>query len=192
MVNFTKQRTSESQDELWICEHPPVFTVGAAVKNYSTYISNIPCVHSDRGGKITYHGPGQLILYPLIDLRRRSIYPKEFLIGLENAVIQTLRDFNIQAATVAGAPGIYVRKSGGSYPFENLAKICSIGLKISNHCSYHGLSLNVSMDLSPFNLIDPCGYPGLRTVNLSEFVPDVELEEVAFVLESKIKENFCE
>lgn len=192
MVNFTQQRTSSSPDEFWFCEHPPVFTVGAAVKNHPESIANIPCIQSDRGGKITYHGPGQLVCYPLVDLRRKSIYPKEFLVQLEKVVIATLKNYDVTATTVEKAPGIYVQKVGGIPPFENLAKIGSIGLKISNHCTYHGLSLNISMDLQPFNLIDPCGYHGLRTVNLSDFVPNIDIAEVSSTLEMAIKEYFCD
>ena len=169
MIDFTKKRDHATEDEFWICEHPPVFTLGTSLKNNILPIRGIPCINTDRGGKITYHGPGQLVGYPLIDLKKNSLYPKELLDLINQTVLSVMREFDVEGLLVPQAPGIYVSKPGGADQFLNLAKICSIGLKISNHSSYHGFALNVSANLEPFSYINPCGYEGLRIVNLNKF-----------------------
>ena len=192
MIDFTKKRDHATEDEFWICEHPPVFTLGTSLKNNILPIRGIPCINTDRGGKITYHGPGQLVGYPLIDLKKNSLYPKELLNLINQTVLSVMREFGVEGVLVAGAPGIYVSKPGGADQFLNLAKICSIGLKISNHSSYHGFALNVSANLEPFSYINPCGYEGLRIVNLNEFAQNATLESTKIVLIEKIKEQFRE
>ncbi len=177
MQAFTADRAPDTPDELWLCQHPPVFTLGqAGLDSHVLNPGDIPRVQSNRGGQVTYHGPGQLVAYPLIDLRRLGIYVKEYVFRLEAAILQTLDAVGIVGHRVEGAPGIYVRLAdprahgqlGGPRrdPFEGLGKVAALGIKISRHCSYHGLALNVAMDLEPFERINPCGYPGLRTVDL--------------------------
>ena len=192
MIDFTKKRDHATEDEFWICEHPPVFTLGTSLKNNILPIRGIPCINTDRGGKITYHGPGQLVGYPLIDLKKTSLYPKELLDLINQTVLSVMREFDVEGLLVPQAPGIYVSKPGGADQFLNLAKICSIGLKISNHSSYHGFALNVSANLEPFSYINPCGYEGLRIVNLNEFAQNATLESTKIVLIEKIKEQFRE
>ena len=123
MIDFTKKRDQTTEDEFWICEHPPVFTLGTSLKNNTFPIRGIPCIHTDRGGKITYHGPGQLVGYPLLDLRKNHLYPKELLNLINQTVLSVMREFGVEGVLVAGAPGIYVSKSGGAGQFQNLAKI---------------------------------------------------------------------
>lgn len=192
MIDFTKKRDQTTEDEFWICEHPPVFTLGTSLKNSILPIKGIPCINTDRGGKITYHGPGQLVGYPLIDLRKNDLYPKELLELINQMVLSVMRKFGVKGLLVPEAPGIYVSKPGGANQFFNLAKICSIGLKISNHCSYHGFALNVSANLEPFSYITPCGYEGLRVANLNEFAQNATLESTKRVLVEIIKEQFSE
>ena len=192
MIDFTKKRDHATEDEFWICEHPPVFTLGTSLKNNILPIRGIPCINTDRGGKITYHGPGQLVGYPLIDLKKNSLYPKELLDLINQTVLSVMREFDVEGLLVPQAPGIYVSKPGGADQFLNLAKICSISLKISNHSSYHGFALNVSANLEPFSYINPCGYEGLRIVNLNEFAQNATLESTKIVLIEKIKEQFRE
>ncbi len=192
MIDFTKKRDKTTEDEFWICEHPPVFTFGTSLKNNTLPIRGIPCVNTDRGGKVTYHGLGQLVGYPLIDLRKNNLYPKDLLNLINQTVLAVMRAFEVKGLLVVGAPGIYVFKPGGSKQFLNLAKICSIGLKISNHSSYHGFALNVCANLEPFSYINPCGYKGLRIVNLNEFSQSATLESAKKVLIEKIKEQFRE
>lgn len=153
MQKFTAERTATTIDELWLTEHPPVYTLGLNRKNVRLPArEDIPVVLTDRGGKITYHGPGQIIIYTLLDLKRNNLNIRSLVSLLENTVISVLADHQIQAAARADAPGVYV----------NDAKIASLGLRIKNNCCYHGLSLNVNMDLTPFKAIDPCGYVGLE------------------------------
>ena len=192
MIDFTKKRDQTTEDEFWICEHLPVFTLGTSLKNSILPIRGIRCINTDRGGKITYHGPGQLVGYPLMDLRKNNLYPKELLDLINRTVLSVMREFGIEGLLVPEAPGIYVSKPGGANQFFNLAKICSIGLKISNHSSYHGFALNVSADLEPFSYINPCGYEGLRIVNLNEIAQNATLESAKIVLVEKIKEQFRE
>lgn len=152
MQAFTSARTPDTPDELWLVEHPPVFTLGQAGKREHVLTDiGIPVVAIDRGGQVTYHGPGQVVVYVLLDLRRRGYGVKELVNRLEQAVIDLLAGFGVAASRLDGAPGVYV----------NGAKIAALGLRIRNGCSYHGLALNVDMDLTPFSAINPCGYEGL-------------------------------
>ncbi|WP_374602420.1 lipoyl(octanoyl) transferase LipB [Niveibacterium sp.] len=160
MQAFTRARTGDTPDELWLVVHPPVFTLGLAGKpEHLLRETGIPLVKIDRGGQITYHGPGQAVVYLLIDLARREIKVRELVSLIEQAILDVLRGYGIDAHLKDGAPGVYV---GG-------AKIAALGLKIANGCSYHGLSLNCDMDLSPFSAINPCGYPGLESAQLKDF-----------------------
>ena len=168
MRDFTQQRDSDTPDEIWVLEHPPVFTLGLAgdASNLHSPSNQIPLVQVDRGGEITYHGPGQIVVYLLLDLRRLGIFVKELVSRIEQALIDTLADFGIQAERHAGAPGIYIAQES-AMPLEcRGAKIAALGLKVSKGCSYHGLALNVSTDLTAFARIHPCGYEGLRTVDM--------------------------
>ena len=168
MRDFTQQRDSDTPDEIWVLEHPPVFTLGLAgdASNLHSPSNQIPLVQVDRGGEITYHGPGQIVVYLLLDLRRLGIFVKELVSRIEQALIDTLADFGIQAERHAGAPGIYIAQES-AMPLEcQGAKIAALGLKVSKGCSYHGLALNVSTDLTAFARIHPCGYEGLRTVDM--------------------------
>ncbi len=181
MQAFTAARTPATADELWLCEHEPVFTQGLAGKpEHLVAPHDVPVVATNRGGQVTYHGPGQVVAYPLLDLQRRGYFVKEYVYRLEEAVIRTLSDVGITGHRVAGAPGIYVqlddpagharrpRAPAGAEPdFHGLGKIAALGIKVSRHCTYHGVALNVAMDLTPFTWINPCGYSGLRTVDLS-------------------------
>ena len=165
---FTKERDSTTPDEIWVLEHPPVFTLGLAgdASNLHSPSNQIPLVQVDRGGEITYHGPGQIVIYLLLDLKRLGIYVKELVSRIEQALIDTLADFGIQAERHPGAPGIYVSEQSG-VPAEWVgAKIAALGLKVSKSCSYHGLALNVATDLEAFGRIHPCGYEGLKTVDM--------------------------
>lgn len=195
MQSFTAGRDDQTPDELWVCEHDPVFTQGLAGKaEHILLAGDIPVVASNRGGQVTYHGPGQVVAYPLIDLQRAGYYVKEYVFRLEEAVIRTLSDVGITGHRVRGAPGIYVRladprshhrlptPSAGDDPFEGLGKIAALGIKISRHCTYHGLALNVNMDLSPYSRINPCGYAGLPTVDLSTIGVSITWDEAADAL----------
>ena len=168
MQAFTKERTSDTPDEIWVLEHPPVFTLGLAgdAGNLHSPSNQIPLVQVDRGGEITYHGPGQIVVYLLLDLRRLGIFVKELVSRIEQALIDTLADFGIAAERHPGAPGIYVSQQSG-VPLEWVgAKVAALGLKVSKSCSYHGLALNVATDLEAFQRIHPCGYEGLKTVDM--------------------------
>jgi lipoyl(octanoyl) transferase len=169
MRAFTARRDAGTPDELWVVEHPPVFTLGQAGRREHLLAPGaIPVVASDRGGQVTYHGPGQVVVYTLIDLRRRGIFVKELVFRIEQAVIQTLASYGLEGRRVGGAPGIYVPWAGTSPgPFAGLGKVAALGIKIARGCSYHGVALNVAMDLEPFGRIDPCGYAGLATVDLA-------------------------
>lgn len=160
MMAFTSARQAETPDELWIVEHPPVYTLGQAGKpEHILQDVGIPIVKIDRGGQVTYHGPGQVVIYLLLDLARRKIKVRELVTAIEQAVIDFLAAHSIAAERRDGAPGVYVGD----------AKIAALGLKIKNGCSYHGLSLNVDMDLSPFTAINPCGYAGLKVIQTKDF-----------------------
>ena len=195
MQAFTAQRDAQSVDQLWVCEHPPVFTQGLAGKAEHLLLpGGIPVVASNRGGQITYHGPGQVVAYPLIDLQRAGYYVKEYVFRLEEAVIRTLSELGATGHRVRGAPGIYVRLDDphsharldppepGENPFKGLGKIAALGIKVSRHCTYHGLALNVAMDLTPYSHINPCGYAGLPTVDLSTIGVSITWDEAADVL----------
>jgi lipoyl(octanoyl) transferase len=192
MREFTETRGPDALDELWLCEHPPTYTQGLAGKaDHLLNSGAIPVVQTNRGGQVTYHGPGQVVAYPLVDLRRLGIFVKEYVFRLEAAVIQTLDGFGITGHRVAGAPGIYVRLddpgahaalSGPALPgdpFRGLGKIAALGIKVSRHCTYHGVALNVAMDLKPFDGINPCGYAGLQTVDLVTLGVSADWPEVA-------------
>ena len=168
MRAFTKERNSDTPDEIWILEHPPVFTLGLAgdAGNLHSPTNQIPMVQVDRGGEITYHGPGQIVVYLLLDLKRLGIFVKELVSRIEQALIDTLADFGIRAERKPGAPGIYISEQSG-IPAEWIgAKVAALGLKVSKSCSYHGLALNVATDLDAFGRIHPCGYEGLKTVDM--------------------------
>lgn len=180
MRAFTDARDAQTEDELWLAEHAPVYTQGLAGKpDHLLQPAGIPVVQTNRGGQVTYHGPGQVVAYPLVDLTRLGIFVREYVYRLETAVLQTLESFGVTGHRVAGAPGIYV-KLGSPFdhgalsspvdprdPFRGLGKIAALGIKVSRHYAYHGVALNVAMDLSPFSGINPCGYPGLATVDLA-------------------------
>lgn len=158
MQQFTAQRTHDTPDELWLTEHPPVYTLGLNRKQVRLPIrDDIAVINTDRGGKITYHGPGQVVIYVLLDLTRRKLNIRSLVSLMEASVIELLADYNVNAVAQKDAPGVYVTQDDGQS-----AKIASLGLRVKNNCCYHGLSLNVDMDLSPFNAIDPCGYVGLQ------------------------------
>ena len=168
MRTFTKERNSTTPDEIWILEHPPVFTLGLAgdANNLHSPNNQIPLVQVDRGGEITYHGPGQIVVYLLLDLKRLGIFVKELVSRIEQALINTLADFELVAERRSGAPGIYVSLQSGVSPEWIGAKVAALGLKVSKSCSYHGLALNVATDLEAFGRIHPCGYEGLKTVDM--------------------------
>ena len=160
MRDFTASRTAETADELWIVEHPPVYTLGQAGKpEHILRDLGIPLVKIDRGGQVTYHGPGQVVIYLLLDLSRLKIKVRELVNAIEQAVIDLLAEHGVAAERRDGAPGVYVGE----------AKIAALGLRIRNGCSYHGVSLNVDMDLSPFAAINPCGYAGLKVIQTKDF-----------------------
>jgi lipoyl(octanoyl) transferase len=179
MRDFTAARGPDSDDELWLVEHDPVFTQGLAGRPEHLLLpGHIPVVQTQRGGQVTYHGPGQVVAYPLVDLQRLHIYVKEYVYRLEEALLHTLAAVGVTGHRVRSAPGIYVRLADpfdhavlkpaapGEDPFRGLGKIAALGIKVTRHCAYHGLALNVDMDLEPFGRINPCGYAGLPTVDL--------------------------
>lgn len=195
MQQFTATRTATTADSLWLCEHAPTYTLGlAGSPQHLLQPGDIPIVATNRGGQVTYHGPGQVVAYPLVDLKRAGYYVKEYVYRLEEAVLRTLRIFGITGHRVAGAPGIYVRLADpfdhsalrevapGDDPFRGLGKISALGIKVSRHCTYHGLALNVAMDLTPFARINPCGYAGLQTVDLSTMGVSTDTATVTEVL----------
>ena len=201
MQAFTSQRGhlpfSDGRDELWICEHPPVYTQGLAGKiEHVLNPGGIPVVQTNRGGQVTYHGPGQVVAYPMVDLKRAGYFVKEYVYKIEEAVIRTLAHFGVTGHRVKGAPGIYVRLDDpashallspvDSPNFTGLGKIAALGIKVSRHCAYHGVALNVAMDLEPFSRINPCGYVGLQTVDLSTIGASVTWQEAADVLSQKL------
>lgn len=181
MRAFTDARTPDTPDQLWLVEHPPVYTLGlGADRNHVLDARGIPLVQTDRGGEVTYHGPGQAVAYLLFDLRKpgRKLLPREFVQGIEQAVIDVLAAYNLAGGRKAGAPGIYVTDDGTGRGWTG-AKIAALGLKIrASGCTYHGVSLNVAMDLQPFSGINPCGYPGLATVDMKTLGVDAPLADV--------------
>lgn len=171
MREFTDQRTIDTPDEIWLLEHHPVFTQGQAGKaEHILNPKNIPIIQTDRGGQVTYHGPGQLMLYALLNLKRLNLGPRQLVNKLEKTVIDLLTEFNIQASTQCQAPGVYM----------NETKICSIGLRIRRGCSYHGIALNVDMNLKPFTSINPCGFQGLKMSQIRDFYPTVTLQQIQY------------
>jgi lipoyl(octanoyl) transferase len=206
------------RDQLWICEHLPVFTQGLAGKaDHLLLPGDIPVVQTNRGGQVTYHGPGQVVAYPLIDLKAAGYYVKEYVFKIEEAVIKTLAAFDITGHRVRGAPGIYVRtddpfahaalhlteadllaadvsnSDGGNVDLtpikgaaSDVGKIAALGIKVSRHFAYHGVALNVAMDLEPFGRINPCGYAGLRTVDMASLGVNASWDEVAQVFAKKL------
>lgn len=180
MREFTRQRSAATPDEIWMVEHPPVYTLGLAARSEHLLAPGaIRVIRTERGGQVTYHGPGQVIAYPLIDLRRLGIGVKELVYRYEQAIIQTLAAWSVDARRIAGAPGVFVPLEGGAGAFEGWAKIAALGVRIMRGCSLHGLALNVEMDLEPFDRINPCGYPGLRTVDLASLGVSVAPEALA-------------
>jgi lipoyl(octanoyl) transferase len=170
MKRFTTERTPETPDELWLLEHPPVYTQGQAGKpeHILQHAHTIPIIQADRGGQVTYHGPGQLVGYTLMDIRRRDIGIRTFVCQLEKILITVLGHFHIIANTRTGAPGVYVDGK----------KIASVGLRVKNGCTYHGIALNVSMDLSPFSNINPCGFTQLQMTQMQDFIPGITMNMV--------------
>jgi lipoyl(octanoyl) transferase len=169
MQSYTAARTAESADELWLLQHPPVYTLGRnGLTEHVRETGNIPVIHVDRGGQVTYHGPGQLVVYVLLDLNRRRLGIQSLVRALEQAVIDLLADYSLSGGRCVKAPGVYV----------DGRKIAALGLRVKRGCSYHGLSLNVDMDLSPFSLIDPCGFHGLEVTQLADLGVDASLDAV--------------
>ena len=201
MRAFTEARDASTPDEIWYCQHPAVFTQGLAGRADHVHdAGDIPVISSNRGGQVTYHGPGQLIAYPLIDLKRAGYFVKEYVYKLEEAVIRTLATVNVVGHRVRSAPGIYVRLDNpfdhakldttklGEDPFHGLGKISALGIKVSRHCTYHGLALNVQMDLQPFDRINPCGYAGLRTVDLHTIGVSVPVAAIQSTLDRYLRQ----
>lgn len=177
MRNFTDARTEQTPDELWIVEHQPVFTQGlAGKKEHILNPHHIPVIQTDRGGQVTYHGPGQIVIYPLIDVKRRGLYARRLVSALEQAVINLLKLYDINGYTECKAPGVYIDQK----------KICSIGLRIRKNGSYHGIALNVDMDLTPFSYINPCGYAGMQMTQMKTFSPELSIEDVKIKLAKEI------
>jgi lipoyl(octanoyl) transferase len=188
MRAFTDARDENTADELWVVEHPPVFTLGlGADRSHVLAAHDIPVIQTDRGGEVTFHGPGQVVIYLMIDLRRRHtkgrLFAREFVFKIEQAVIDTLQAYNIAGERVEGAPGIYLKE--GQWQG---AKIAALGLKVrGNGCTYHGVSLNVAMDLSPFSWINPCGYKGLATIDMQTLGVEAPLDQVQQALAQRLQ-----
>ena len=200
MRAFTAARGPETLDELWLVEHESVFTLGLTGKaEHVLARGDIPVVQTDRGGQVTYHGPGQVVAYPLLDLRRRGYFVKELVFRIEEAVLGTLAVLGITGHRVRGAPGIYVRLADphghaglqvhSLDPFLGLGKVAALGIKVSRHCTYHGVALNVAMDLQPFERINPCGYAGLRTVDLQTLGVHVHWHDAARLLAQQLQQR---
>lgn len=169
MKSFTSNRDENTEDELWIVEHPPVYTQGQAGKpEHILNSQNIPIVQSDRGGQVTYHGPGQLVAYVLMDIRRRNLGIRTLVAKLEQTLIELLAQYQIKANIQCGAPGVYVAEK----------KIASIGLRVKNGCTYHGIALNVDMDLSPFLGINPCGFARLEMTQIADFTSKIKMDAI--------------
>lgn len=178
MKNFTAKRNKSTQDEIWITEHEAIYTLGLNRKDFKAPLrDDIPVLHVDRGGKITYHGRGQLIIYPLIDLERYHLTIRSFVTLIEKSIVNFLSRRDIKASAKIEAPGVYIGNK----------KIASLGLRIKNHASYHGLSLNIDMDLSPFEAIDPCGYKNLQMTQLKTFINDVSIKNIGLEIANDIK-----
>ena len=207
MRAFTEARTADTPDEIWLVEHDPVFTQGLSGKpEHVLDAGGIPVVPTNRGGQVTYHGPGQVVAYPLIDLKRAGYFVKEYVYRIEEAVIKTLLHFGVTGHRVASAPGIYIQLddpaghtplrqrpmksdaqgTAASPDFTGLGKIAALGIKVTRNCTYHGVALNVAMDLEPFSRINPCGYEKLQTVDLSTIGVQVSWIEAADILSQKL------
>ena len=181
MQAFTDARTPQTQDELWVIEHAPVFTLGQAGKwEHVLNPGSIPVVPVDRGGQVTYHGPGQIVAYPLIDLRRAGIGVRDYVQRIEQAVIDTLAEWNITAARRNGAPGVYVAG----------AKIAALGIRVRRGCTFHGLAFNIAMDLEPFHRINPCGFQGLQVTQVLDLGGPSRLADVESVLVAELARQF--
>ena len=179
MQKFSDQRSDAVADEIWLTQHPPVFTQGQAGKEEHLLApGDIPVVKVDRGGQVTYHGPGQVMMYVLLDIKRRKLGVRQLVTVLESCVVNSLQEYNIQAYPKSDAPGVYIDGK----------KVCSVGLRIRKGCSFHGLALNVNMDLSPFNRINPCGYAGLEMVNCAQLGGPASTDLAG----NKLIEHFCE
>lgn len=177
MAGFTDARTADTPDEIWLLEHPPVFTLGlAGDRSHLLSVNEIPVVQVDRGGQVTYHGPGQLIAYTLIDLKRAGLTIRDLVSALENAIIDTVAGYGIEARNKREAPGVYA----------GATKLASIGLRIRRGCSYHGLALNVDMDLAPFKQINPCGFADLQMTQLTSLGGPGDMSQVAGDLSSQL------
>jgi lipoyl(octanoyl) transferase len=182
MQEFTDQRDEHTEDQLWVLQHEPVFTQGQAGKaEHLIATGDIPVVNVDRGGQVTYHGPGQLVIYLMIDIARLGIGPRELVSRIEDALVSMLKLYGVDAAPKKDAPGVYVGED----------KIASLGLRIRNGRSFHGLSLNVDMDLEPFGRINPCGYTELKMVQLKDFQSDVAVERASGCLVNELQKVFA-
>ena len=182
MQTFTAQRGDATADEIWFVEHPPVFTLGMrANRGHLLAPGDIPVVQIDRGGQVTYHGPGQLVVYVLLDLRRLKLTPRKLVQALESAVIDTVADYGVAAAARRDAPGVYV----------DGRKLAAVGLRVKRHCSYHGLALNVAMELAPFLGINPCGYEGLEVTDLRTLCGVADLDRVRADLTPRLLARLC-
>lgn len=181
MRRFTRLRDAQTPDELWLLEHPPIYTLGhAADPAHGPKAGSVPVIRVERGGQVTYHGPGQVVLYTLVDLGRRAIKVREFVCLMEQAVLDLLAGYGVAGLRRPGAPGVYVGD----------AKVAALGIRVARGCAFHGLALNVDMDLSPFEAIDPCGYPGLRVTQTRDLgiplAPDQAGERLAAILADAI------
>jgi lipoyl(octanoyl) transferase len=180
MQDFTDVRGKDTADELWFLQHPPVYTLGKNGKpEHVLNAQDIPVVNSDRGGQVTYHGPGQIVVYTMLDLSRLKIGVRELVTRIEQSIIDLLADYGVESNARRDAPGVYV----------NNAKIAALGLRVRKGCSFHGLALNVDMDLEPFNRINPCGYEGLEVTQFRNFVNDVDIENVIGDLQQQLLKN---
>lgn len=183
MREFTDKRTADDSDELWVCEHPAVYTLGqAGRREHILNTADIPVVQSDRGGQVTFHGPGQVVIYTLINLRRTNIGVRDMVIRLENSVIGMLAEHDIVAAGKRDAPGVYV----------NEAKIAALGLRVRRGCTYHGLAMNIDADLTPFAGIDPCGYRGLEVTSTQQLGVTVDKDKIIEQLVSHVHEQLVD
>jgi lipoyl(octanoyl) transferase len=205
MQAFTAARGVDTPDELWLCQHPPTFTQGLAGKAEHVLVAgDIPVVQTNRGGQVTYHGPGQITAYPLIDLKRAGYFVKEYVYKLEEATLRTLSHFGITGHRVRTAPGIYVRLNDPQshmgiglagindsaeqvFLRERLGKVAALGIKVSRHFTYHGAALNVAMDLEPFSRINPCGYTGLQTVDMKSLGVNTSFDDVQTVFAKQLQ-----
>ena len=181
MQGFTDVRDESTTDELWVVEHDPVFTLGQAGKpEHVLAAGDIPVIHVDRGGQVTYHGPGQIVVYPLLDLKRRKVGVREYVHRIEQALIDTLGEWNIQAERRDGAPGVYVAD----------AKVAALGIRVRRGCTFHGLAFNIGMDLEPFHRINPCGYQGLQVTSMGDLGGPSGMEAVKPVLLAQLARQF--